>query len=134
MANVRERLNEERTYRYKNLQVRAHAGARGLVWRVVLIVCAVAAISVVYVWLQSAGGKNARELQAKGRIMELNAKNLENLRLELESLRGGDNILTKVVEMGLALQPPRPGQVRRVSVDRANPPFDHSERPLVAQY
>lgn len=121
----------QRRYRYRRLEVKGKGKPNPIIWKVVPMLGCFLALGVYYVWLISANAQLDRDLRRLQKAYSDGCKQLENVRMEMESYKSGHYILTQVQNMNLNLHPPYPGQVRRVSLEGRQNRADYSEDGLV---
>lgn len=120
-----------RRYQYQTLDVNA-AGSVKTTFGLLLVAVVVAlAASLAYVWLRSGTETWERRAAERRQEYEVKVKKRHNLKVELETYRGGRYILSAVHHWNLDLHPPYPGQVRRVAVDEKSTAEDTWEESLV---
>ena len=108
MGARRYRLQKQR------LEVKTAPRSHSLVWTGLTAAVALALVAMTYVYLRSVTEKMNRELQHKRQECQVKNKEIENQRMDIESLRSGRHILAAVQRMGMELRAPLPGQVRRI--------------------
>jgi len=129
---MRAHRSRTRRGRVANLQVRPPVWTGSTLWLGVLLVAVGLAVTLGFVYLRSATDAMIKERDLLARRLSIQAKEEENLWVELESYKRGDYILSAVVRLGLPLRPPAPGQVRRVTVRALNSPDASSRERMVA--
>lgn len=97
---------------------------RRIPWRAFVILALTATMALAFAWLRSGLQEVSRELQIQQRKLVLRGEELDNLRVQAESFRGGDYILAECRKLGL--HPPLPGQVRRINLDNPTAPRSNS--------
>jgi len=121
----------QRRYRYRRLEVRAKGKPNPIMWKVGLMLLCFLMLGVYYVWVISTNARLDRDLRRLQKAYSDGCKQLENVRMEMESYKSGHYILTQVQNLNLNLHPPYPGQVRRVSLEGRQNRADYSEDGLV---
>ena len=81
---------------------------------VVAIVVLSAAVAIAYVWFHSADVRLGRDVDGLRREFAIQAKEVENLHVQVESYRSGRYIGAAVKRFGLKLRDSIPGQIRWV--------------------
>jgi hypothetical protein len=109
-------LAHNRLYRYETVEFEAPEAMRGMAWKSITLVAIVLVAALAFVWLRSSTERMQRSLAGLRHEHQLRLKELENLRIELETYKSGRYVLSAVNRLGLNLRPPYPGQVRRVAV------------------
>ena len=109
---------EIRKYRRYHCRVETASDGHPLIWYLLVVLLLAGSAAMAFAWLQSERAGMGRELQRLRREFAVTAKEVENLKMEVESYRGGTYILSAVDTLGLKLRHPLPGQVVRVSGDR----------------
>ena len=104
--------------RYRQNQVRVDQGnaPHPVLWRVLLLLGIALGIGLYYVAQTKRRDDLQRSYTALEREISGNAKEIDNIRMQLESFKNGRYIMAKVEEKKLGLRPPLPGQVRRVTL------------------
>lgn len=111
-----------RWHQYDMLDARALAPSRiGGLWFPVTVLLLVACGAIAYVWFQSTTDSLHRELTELRGANQVLGKEIDNLALDLETYKSARHISRSVQEFDLALRPPYPGQVRRLSLARHVP-------------
>lgn len=123
---------QPRRYRRHQLRIRTEPGTR--TWRIysTALLLLVLGTALTFVWFRSDEVKRRRTVQHLRREYAARTKELENLRMKVETYRSGKHILNAVERLQLGLRPPLPGQVRRIPVGPAIPGQTWESRPLVA--
>jgi cell division protein FtsL len=133
MPMRQRRLAEKRRTRLRS-DVRPPAGGRASFWFVVLLVLAVVSgVALTYIRFNSEQVKMGRRLRALRREFALRSKELENLRIEVESYKNGAYIRAAVRNMQLGLREPDTGQVRRVRNGQLIPTGDWLQESMLAR-
>ena len=106
----------QRRYRQNKVRIEPGGAPHPLLWRVLLLLGLALGIGLYYV----AQTKRRDDLQRNYTKLEQeisdNVKEIDNIRMQLESFKNGRYIMGKVEEKKLGLRPPLPGQVRRVTL------------------
>lgn len=121
----------QRRYRSRRLEVRVKDRSNPVMWKIGLLLAVVLVAGVFYVWLISSNERLDRQLHNRQKQLADGMKQLENVRMELESYKSGHYIITQVQNLNLNLHPPYPGQVRRVSLEGRQNRADYSEDGLL---
>lgn len=98
-------------------QARVHMGDRrgGAFLLPLLALLLIGCLSALtFVWLNSQQDHMGRQIRETRKQIALRSKELENLRVEVESYKRGRYIHRAVSQLGLELREPLPGQVHRV--------------------
>ena len=114
---------QQRRYRQQRLRSEQEGAPNPIFWRVVLLVSLSFVIGLFFVRQTN----NIETLQRKLTTLERSAsegnKEIDNIKMQLESYRSGSYILTKVEASNLKLCAPQAGQVLRVP----SAPVGHTE-------
>lgn len=102
--------------RYRRYQCRVDTGAapRGSLCYCAGVLVFLMLVSLVFVWCRSEHARLDKQLQGLRREFGVKAKEVENIRMEVEAYRSGKYVLTAVEQLALGLRPANPQQVRRV--------------------
>lgn len=106
---------KQRRYRTKSLQVRAPQESNPFGWKIGAVLMALLAGGLYYVWMVSSTETLERTLKKKQESYAMGAKEMDNVRMELENKRKADYIFSEVEKRNINLHQPTPGQVRRIS-------------------
>lgn len=125
----------QRRYRTKSLHVRAPREANPFGWKIGAVLMAFLVGGLYFVWLTSKTEALEKSLKDTKKKYEINAKEMENVRMELENKRKADYIFTEVEKRSINLHQPTPGQVRRLSrpARASRPEFSDEELAPVLQ-
>jgi len=115
-----------RKYRYHVLEVKTERKPNAAFFRLGFVLFLFMVAGITFVWLRSATDRLNRSLQEKRQSYSVGTKQMENLRMELESYKNPHYITDKVTRMNLGLRPPFPGQVRRISMEGNDKKADYS--------
>jgi len=110
-----------------------HVGRASFWFMVLLVLAVVSGVALMYIRFNSEQVKMGRELRTLRREFALRSKELENLRVEVESYKSGSYIRTAVRSMQLGLREPDKGQVRRVRNGRLIPVTEWLQERMLAK-
>ena len=116
----------------RHLHVDMHGPRRSRLLPVSLLLLIVLGAGISCVWLRSRTQAVNKEIQKDRRTLGLKKKQLRNRSVELERFKSGEYIFSQVERLRLNIEPPDPGQVRRVTVRQRDDRAAGKEEPLVA--
>jgi hypothetical protein len=127
-------MNEAvRNRRYRNhpraLQVKTSKGPHPLAVRFGILLLMVLAGGICHVWVTDSIEKRERELRNRQNLFADNSREIENIKLDLESRRTSEYIFAEIEKRRLGLRPAEAGQrriVRRRPLPRLELPEDES--------
>lgn len=128
---VRSRHRRNPRYRRLNTSASANSG-RGMI-RCAALLLLIVVTGLGTVSLRSRTEALERDAQQARSRLAVQGRQLENLRMKYEAKTDGGYILSKVEELGLGLQPPLLGQVRRMSVPRRPATEEVEDDDLIAR-
>ena len=117
MSTTRGKITaNQRRYRQNKVRVDQENAPHPVLWRVLLLLGIALGIGLYYVGQTKRRDDLQRNYTALEREISGNTKEIDNIRMQLESFKNGRYIMAKVEEKKLGLRPPLPGQVRRVTL------------------
>lgn len=132
MPTRQRRATAKRRTRLRS-DVRPATGRASFWFVVLLVLTVVSGVALMYIRFNSEQVKMGRKLRSLRREFALRAKELENLRIEVESYKNGAYIRTAVRTMQLGLREPGNGQVRRVRDGQLMPTGEWLQENMLAR-
>lgn len=119
-------------YKYEKLRAEIHGRGSVHIFLWMLLVAGLLAGALCFVRLRSATETCRADASRLERELDIRVKELENLRMQQETLTSGRYIRSAVERMGLDLRQSEHGQVRRMVVTRQIAPDGNRPRAMVA--
>ncbi len=104
---------------YSRLRTDAGTVKGGVSWRMFLALAIAVGAALLFVWLRSSVETMNKELQLTRHKLAVRTKEVENLRMQLESYTRDNYILAAVEKYNLGLRPAEQGQVRRIAMSQS---------------
>jgi cell division protein FtsL len=125
MATNRNNLSpNQRKYRRQSLRVERTDASHPVLWRVSLLLLLSLVLGSYYVSLTQRRDNLEKSVRESRQKVAETAKEIENVKVQLESFKRGSYILTKAEELKLGLRQPFSGQVKRIKLaDMGRPSY-----------